>query len=94
VRLSALPLVLVLLLLRRHAASVLAHLQRKQGIAAQAAVPTVSLLTYSPGPLFAPLALPPAVATAQQIGAERMGTSQPGYQAQPELVHGEDGEDR
>jgi hypothetical protein len=34
------------------------------------------------------------VATAQQIGAERMGTSQPGYQAQPELVHGEDGEDR
>lgn len=37
---------------------------------------------------------PPAAATAQQIGAERMGTSQPSYPLLPPHVHGEDGEDR
>lgn len=31
---------------------------------------------------------------AREIGAERTGTSEPGRQAQPLQVHGEDGEDR
>lgn len=45
---------------------------------------------------FLPLPPPPDVAgaTAQQIRAERMGTSQPYGSQAPARVHGEDGEDR